>query len=313
MKYLNAAHPNRLASAIESRERSVHCPVMRVPVPTIKATHNQAHLLTHKQLVQKAVQGHRRIPVPLHNSTKIIDPGHDMAPIAVDSPPLAPSRPLQKSIHNDQSRTQSLPKTSKAVASYQGYDHVAWWVGNAKQAAAFYVTRMGFERVAYSGLETGSRVVASHVVRNGHVTFVLSSPLHTPTSKVPWLTEDDRSLLRQMHDHLESHGDAVRDVAFEVDDVVAVYESAIEKGAHSAQTPYTSSDDFGSVVRASIRTYGDTIHTLIQRRQYKGAFLPGYRAVMEIEKTSRYLPQIELVAVDHCVGKSTECILAELS
>jgi 4-hydroxyphenylpyruvate dioxygenase len=236
-----------------------------------------------------------------------------MAPIAVDSPPLVASKPLQKNMHKGQSRTQPLQKALKTVASYQGYDHVAWWVGNAKQAAAFYVTRMGFERVAYSGLETGSKVVASHVVRNGDVTFVLSSPLHTPTSKVHWLTDDDRSLLRRMHDHLESHGDAVRDVAFEVDDVVAVYESAIEKGAHAVQAPYTSSDDFGSVVRASIRTYGDTIHTLVQRGDYKGAFLPGYRAVMEIEKTSTYLPQIDLVAIDHCVGESNECIFDDLN
>ena len=198
---------------------------------------------------------------------------------------------------------RTLPKTSKHVASYRGYDHVSWWVGNAKQATAFYVTRMGFERIAYRGLETGSRIVASHVIRNGDVTFVLSSPLHTPDAKVAWLTEDDRAVLRQLHDHLKAHGDAVRDVAFEVDDVGAVFDAAVEKGAHPIEAPRTISDDFGATKIGSIKTYGDTIHTLVERRHYSGAFLPGYRAVMEIDKTAKYLPQVDLLAIDHCVGK----------
>jgi 4-hydroxyphenylpyruvate dioxygenase len=95
------------------------------------------------------------------------------------------------------------------VASYKAYDHVHWYVGNAKQAAAFFITRMGFEKVAYKGLETGSRITASHVVRNGDVTFVLTSPLrglkdldrHSPAEQM---------LLREIHAHLEAHGDAVK-------------------------------------------------------------------------------------------------------
>lgn len=225
-----------------------------------------------------------------------------MAPIALAPTPI-PSHELTNTYRGSHADAQTLPKTPKNVAGYRGYDHVVWWVGNAKQAAAFYVSRMGFERIAYRGLETGSRAVASHVVRNGDVTFVLTSPLHSPDSKLTALSEEDRALLGEMHDHLKAHGDAVRDVAFEVDDVAAVYDAAVERGAHSVQAVRTASDDSGTATYASIRTYGDTIHTLIQRHQYKGVFLPGYRSVTEVEKTARYLPQVDLVAIDHCVGE----------
>lgn len=226
-----------------------------------------------------------------------------MAPIALDDVPLS-TPPLGKTSYKDTSQRSPLPRDSHKIASYRGYDNVHWYVGNAKQAAAFYVSRMGFERVAYRGLETGSRVVASHVVRNGDVTFVLTSPLQSPDTKVASLSEDDRQLLREIHDHLRTHGDAVVDVAFEVDDVGAVYDAAVAKGAVKVSAPTTVSDDFGSVTYATIRTYGDTTHTLIERRQYGGAFLPGYRAVTEPERSAKYLPQVNLMAIDHCVGKS---------
>lgn len=227
-----------------------------------------------------------------------------MAPIALAPSPI-PSHELASTYRDDSARVRLLPKTAKKIASYRGYDHVAWWVGNAKQAAAFYVSRMGFERVAYRGLETGSRVVASHVVRNGDVTFVLTSPLHSSESKIASLSDEDRSLLAEIHDHLRAHGDAVRDVAFEVDDVGAVYDAAVAKGALVVRSPTTTSDDFGTTTLASIKTYGDTIHTLIERRHYNGAFMPGYRAVTEIEKTAKYLPKVDLMAIDHCVGEWT--------
>jgi len=224
-----------------------------------------------------------------------------MAPIALDDVPL-PTPLLGKTSYKDSSQRSPLPRDSHKIASYRGYDNVHWYVGNAKQAAAFYVSRMGFERVAYRGLETGSRVVASHVVRNGDVTFVLTSPLQSPETKVASLSEDDRQLLREIHDHLRTHGDAVVDVAFEVDDVGSVYDAAIAKGAVKVSAPTTISDDFGSATYAKIRTYGDTTHTLIERRQYGGAFLPGYRAVTEPERSAKYLPQVNLMAIDHCVG-----------
>ncbi|KIW95568.1 4-hydroxyphenylpyruvate dioxygenase [Cladophialophora bantiana CBS 173.52] len=225
-----------------------------------------------------------------------------MAPIALDPTPIPTHELGQKTIHGNMATPEPLPKTPKNIASYRGYDHVAWWVGNAKQAAAFYVSRMGFQRIAYRGLETGSRVVASHVVRNGDVVFVLSSPLHGPDSKVPWLSDEDRTLLKEMHDHLSTHGDAVRDVAFEVDDVTAVYNAAVSKGAHPVEAPKSTCDDFGTAKVASIRTYGDTIHTLIERHKYTGAFLPGYRTVTDLERSATYLPSVDLTVIDHCVG-----------
>lgn len=225
-----------------------------------------------------------------------------MAPIALDDVDL-PTAPLGKTSYKDVSQTSQLPRDAHKIASYRGYDHVHWYVGNAKQAAAFYVSRMGFERVAYRGLETGSRVIASHVVRNGDVTFVLTSPLQSPDTKAA-LSEEDRRLLREIHDHLRTHGDAVVDVAFEVDDVGAVYDAAVAKGAVQVSGPTTTSDDYGATTSAKIRTYGDTTHTLIERGQYAGAFLPGYRAVTEPERSAKYLPQVNLMAIDHCVGKS---------
>ncbi|KAK5135773.1 hypothetical protein LTR08_004599 [Meristemomyces frigidus] len=188
------------------------------------------------------------------------------------------------------------------IGQYQGYDNVHWYVGNAKQAAAYYATRMGFKRVAYRGLETGSRVVASHVVRNGQVTFVFTSPLHAPKADHPDWSVEDKQLLEEVHEHLKLHGDAVRDVAFQVDDVDAVYQAAVSAGAKTVYPPKELSDDFGSARYARIKTYGDTTHTLIQRNKYKGVFLPGFRAVEEEEKTEKYLPQVRLDHIDHCVG-----------
>lgn len=106
--------------------------------------------------------------------------------------------------------SQNFEHTSvEDVASYRAYDHVHWYVGNAKQAAAFYVSRMGFEKIAYRGLETSSRVLASHVVRNGAVTFILSSPLRGLNS-LDKLDTEEQQLLQEIHGHLERHGDAVK-------------------------------------------------------------------------------------------------------
>jgi 4-hydroxyphenylpyruvate dioxygenase len=116
-----------------------------------------------------------------------------MAPAAI-SPPSSPQ--------------QSYASPSE-VSAYQGYHHVHWYVGNAKQAASFYVSRMGFERVAYRGLETGSRTTASHVVRNGNVTFVLTSPLRC-LEQGSRFSKEDEQLLREIHEHQERHGDAVK-------------------------------------------------------------------------------------------------------
>lgn len=227
-----------------------------------------------------------------------------MAPIAI-SPPASPS--LTSAQHSD------------SLARYKAYDHVHWYVGNAKQAASFYVSRMGFERIAYRGLETGSRIIASHVVRNGSVTFVLTSPLRALAQSSRYTAEEEAQL-REIHAHLEQHGDAVKgcclyhkrrlgdadilpDVAFEVDSVDAVYEMAVRNGAQVIASPRTSKDTHGCVRMATIKTYGDTTHTLVERKQYSGVFLPSYRSESGgKDPLSRFLPSVELEAIDHCVG-----------
>jgi 4-hydroxyphenylpyruvate dioxygenase len=129
-----------------------------------------------------------------------------MAPAAI-SPPSSPSL------------TNVTP--SSDISAYRGYHHVHWYVGNAKQAASFYVSRMGFERVAYRGLETGSRVTASHVVRNGNVTFVLTSPLRCLEQSTRF-SKEDAQLLREIHEHQEKHGDAVKGTAKSISQIVHI-------------------------------------------------------------------------------------------
>ncbi|KAH9883091.1 hypothetical protein J1614_000461 [Plenodomus biglobosus] len=213
-----------------------------------------------------------------------------MAPSAI-SPPSSPQL--------------SSAQPSSDISSYRGYHHVHWYVGNAKQAASFYVSRMGFSRVAYRGLETGSRVTASHVVRNGNVTFVLTSPLRC-LEQGQRFSKEDEELLREIHTHQQRHGDAVKDVAFEVEDVDALFTAAVQNGAVVVKEPHTSSDAHGSVRMATIRTYGDTTHTLIQKPpSYTGIFLPSYAAVSVSASTdplAKFLPPIPLATIDHCVG-----------
>ncbi|KAK3905369.1 Glyoxalase/Bleomycin resistance protein/Dihydroxybiphenyl dioxygenase [Staphylotrichum tortipilum] len=190
--------------------------------------------------------------------------------------------------------------------TFNGYDHITWWVGNAKQAAGFYTSFFGFTTVAYRGLETGSRYFASYVVANNGVRFVFTSPIRSARylpAEEP-ISAADKALLEEMHAHLEKHGDAVKDVAFEVDAVDAVFDRAVAGGAVPVQQPTTLGDgskDSGSVRTAVIRTYGDTTHTLISRRHFRGSFLPGFRAV-PAPATNLPLPAVPLVRIDHCVG-----------
>ncbi|KHO01892.1 4-hydroxyphenylpyruvate dioxygenase [Metarhizium album ARSEF 1941] len=189
--------------------------------------------------------------------------------------------------------------------NFTGYDHVTWWVGNAKQAAAYYVNLFGFEHVAYRGLETGSRYFASYVVANNDVRFVFTSPLrsaaHLEASEP--IEASEKALLSAMYAHLERHGDAVKDVAFEVDNVEGVYHKAVKEGAAAVQPPQRLDDgEHGSVTTAVIRTYGDTTHTLISRGAYSGPFLPGFRAGLKRSTASVALPRVRLARVDHCVG-----------
>ena len=116
------------------------------------------------------------------------------------------------------------------------------------------------------------------------------------------MSSEETELLEEMHEHLQTHGDAVKDVAFEVDDVYGLFEEAVRNGARIVRKPYEISDQDGKVICATIATYGETSHTLVQRNQYTGAFLPGYRATTRPEPLDAFLPRVEIEAIDHCVG-----------
>jgi 4-hydroxyphenylpyruvate dioxygenase len=113
---------------------------------------------------------------------------------------------------------------------------------------------------------------------------------------------EEAKLLEEVHSHLERHGDAVKDVAFEVDDVRGIFAEAVQKGGRVVKEPYELSDPEGTVICATVATYGDTTHTLVQRKQYSGIFLPGYRTIDTFEPLDVYLPKVTLDAIDHCVG-----------
>ena len=162
---------------------------------------------------------------------------------------------------------------------------------------------MGFAYLAYQGLETGSRYTTSHVITNGGATFVFVSPLRGVASLDETIAKKDRQLVQDIHDHLEKHGDAVKDVAFEVDNAQAIYDIAISRGAHGVQKPISiRSDTDGEIVSAIVKTYGDTTHTLVERSRYRGVFMPGYQPVKSPDPIADYLPNIRFDAIDHCVG-----------
>jgi 4-hydroxyphenylpyruvate dioxygenase len=139
--------------------------------------------------------------------------------------------------------------------------HVEFFVGNARQAAFFYRKGFGFSQVAYSGLETGDRCRTSYAMSQGKANFVLTTPL----------TPDDAAA-----EHIKKHGDGVRDIALEVEDTDRAFEEAVRRGARPAEHPRDVKDVYGTIRRAAVHTYGDTIHSLISYKDYKGPFLPGF-------------------------------------
>jgi len=163
-----------------------------------------------------------------------------------------------------------------------GTDHIEFYVGNAKQAALFYQHCMGFEVVAYSGPETGIRDRASYVLQQEKIRFVLTTAL------------TDSPIAH----HVRNHGDGVKVLALWVDDARKSFYETTSRGAEPAHEPKVLRDDNGEAVIASIKTYGDTIHSFVERKNYKGPFLPGFRA----RKTSADVKPIGLKYVDHCVG-----------
>jgi 4-hydroxyphenylpyruvate dioxygenase len=165
-----------------------------------------------------------------------------------------------------------------------GWDHVELWVGNAKQGAYFYEQAFGFTRTAYAGPETGVRDRASYVLEQGDIRFVVTSALR-----------EDHEIAR----HSNRHGDGVKDIALAVPDATEAYRQAVQRGARGVIEPHTVEDEFGKIELSTIATYGDTVHTFVNRNGYEGPYMPGYRSV---SANGRANPGVGLHAVDHCVG-----------
>jgi 4-hydroxyphenylpyruvate dioxygenase len=162
-----------------------------------------------------------------------------------------------------------------------GIDHIELWVGNAQQAAYFYTRAYGFREVAYAGLETGVRDRTSRVLVQGRIRLVLTGALRPD---------------HEIAVHHARHGDGVRTIALSVPDAAAAYKTAVERGAAGVREPWEASDEHGTVRMATIATYGDTLHTFVERAGYRGAFLPGYDA------RDAGGADVGLLAVDHVVG-----------
>jgi 4-hydroxyphenylpyruvate dioxygenase len=163
-----------------------------------------------------------------------------------------------------------------------GIDHIELWVGNAAQAAYFYTRALGFQEVAYAGLETGQRDRVSHVLEQGRIRLVLTGAL-TP----------DHEIGR----HAARHGDGVKVIALSVPDAEYAYQASVARGARGVREPWELSDEHGTVKLATIATYGETLHTFVQRDGYGGAFMPGY-----MRRDIPELPDTGLLAIDHVVG-----------
>ena len=164
-----------------------------------------------------------------------------------------------------------------------GTDYVEFYVGNAKQSAHFYKTAFGFQSYAYKGLETGSKDSVSYVLKQDKIRLVLTTPLN---SKSP------------INDHIVKHGDGVKVVALWVDDARKAYEETTKRGAKSYMEPTLEKDEHGEVVRAGIYTYGETVHMFVERKNYEGTFLPGFR-----KWECDYNPKsVGLKYIDHMVG-----------
>lgn len=164
-----------------------------------------------------------------------------------------------------------------------GTDHIEFYVGNARQAALFYQHCMGFECVAYAGPETGVKDRASYVLQQDKIRFVLTTALRA-----------DSEIARHVH----KHGDGVKVLALWVEDARKSFTETTSRGAIAASEPQIIKDEFGEVVTASIRTYGETIHTFVERKNYSGPFLPGFKPY---QSSFRVTPA-GLKHVDHCVG-----------
>ncbi|WP_422350171.1 4-hydroxyphenylpyruvate dioxygenase [Flagellimonas sp.] len=183
--------------------------------------------------------------------------------------------------------TTAIPKIHDSAQDFMpinGTDYIELYVGNSKQAAHFYKTAFGFQSYAYAGLETGLTDRESYVVIQDKIRLVLTSPLKSGTD---------------IGRHIDQHGDGIKVVALWVDDATYAYNAAMERGAKSYMEPEVMEDETGKIVRSGIYTYGETVHIFVERKDYEGTFMPGYKKW----ETPDYNPEpTGLKYVDHMVG-----------
>ena len=181
-------------------------------------------------------------------------------------------------------KTAQSPEQQVDFLPINGTDYVGLYVGNAKQSSHYYRSAFGFSLVAYCGPETGVRDRASYVLQQDKVRLVLTTPLLPD---------------HQITNHVKLHGDGVHDIALWVDEAGTSYRETTRRGAKGVMEPTTIRDEFGEVRKSAIAIYGDTIHTFVERRNYRGAFMPGYRAVEGPDVVAR---PVGLKYIDHMVG-----------
>jgi 4-hydroxyphenylpyruvate dioxygenase len=179
--------------------------------------------------------------------------------------------------------TSTQTHTEVDFLPLNGTDHIEFYVGNAKQSAYYYQAAWGYELIAYAGPETGVREKSSYVLRQGKITLVLSTALNPD---------------HEIAQHVLKHGDGVKFLSLWVDDATAAFNETTKRGARPFMKPTSYKDEFGEVIMSGIYTYGETIHRFVERKNYSGPFLPGFKVpVHKINTTS-----VGLLHVDHCVG-----------
>jgi 4-hydroxyphenylpyruvate dioxygenase len=190
---------------------------------------------------------------------------------------------MAKEVKNVEYGLEKIFEDARDFLPLMGTDYVEFYVGNAKQAAHYYKTAFGFQSLAYAGLETGIKDRASYVLKQDKIRLVLTTALNSNSP---------------IGEHVKKHGDGVKVIALWVEDARKSWEETTKRGAKSFMEPTVEKDEHGEVVRAGIHTYGETIHMFVERKNYSGTFLPGYR-----EWHSDYNPSpVGLKFVDHMVG-----------
>ena len=190
---------------------------------------------------------------------------------------------MSKEIKNVEYGLEKIFEGAQDFLPLMGTDYVEFYVGNAKQAAHYYKTAFGFQSLAYAGLETGIKDRCSYVLKQDKIRLVLTTALKSDSP---------------IGEHVKKHGDGVKVIALWVEDAKKAFEETTKRGAKPFMEPVVEKDEHGEVVRSGIYTYGETVHIFVERKNYKGTFLPGF-----VEWKSDYNPApVGLKYIDHMVG-----------